>query len=153
MPQTINKVKEVKLKKACGRKGVIKSNTLQIFRYFPPVKEFGNNTPGVQTIKHLFASDPICTIWSFHCPEHGWNNESGLLEPLWLEGDTTPQQLLDILASNLAPDDGIPTEDDNIELLISQTMRRMMKIMMNINWSVTNLVFFFSNNLWTVVQK
>ena len=33
-----------------------------------------------------------------------------------LECDTILQQLLDILVSNLSPEDGIPTEDDNITL-------------------------------------
>ncbi len=51
-------------------------------------------------------------------PDHGWisNNESSKLEPLWFEGDTIPQQLLDILASNIGPDGDMENDQPDEDL-------------------------------------
>ena len=43
--------------------------------------------------------------------------------PLWFEGDVIPQQLIDILAVNLAPDNA-GTENDDIDFSQSENENR-----------------------------
>ena len=116
--KNVDEVREVKLKKMCGKDGSIKSTSLDL-SYFPPCQR--------SLIHHIRRANYQAAIWrrshvaqlSIPPPDgHGWviNEDTGLTEPLWFDGNTKPQTLLDILAGILSPDAEVNDEDNDDEI-------------------------------------
>ncbi len=111
--KSVDDVRDVKLKKVCGRDGLIKTTSVDL-SYFPPCKR--------SLLQHIKRCNYQVAIWKCsHIakpaipppgPEYGWtlNENTDKLEPLWFEGNPIPQSLLELMVTT--PENVDDTDED-----------------------------------------